>query len=96
MVVLSEFGRRAATNGSLGTDHGRAGTAFVIGENVKGGVIGAAPSLSDLDANGNPVPSVDFRTLYASVLSGWLKADDSAVLGASYSKVDLFAKGPGI
>ena len=37
VIVMSEFGRRVAENVSLGTDHGRAGTAFIMGGGVKGG-----------------------------------------------------------
>lgn len=95
MVVLSEFGRRVAANGSQGTDHGRAGTAFVIGDNVRGGLTGQAPALDALDPNGDLVPSVDFRSLYATVLSQWLAADDQEILGAQYSQLDLFAAAPG-
>ena len=55
-LVWSEFGRRAEENGSAGTDHGAAGTAFVIGSQVKGGMIGEFPGLgkgSGLDDDGN-------------------------------------------
>ena len=56
------------SNASLGTDHGTAGMAMVIGDNVKGGLYGASPSLTTLDAPGNLVPTVDVRSVYASVL----------------------------
>jgi uncharacterized protein (DUF1501 family) len=95
MVVVSEFGRRPAVNGGLGTDHGNAGLAMVIGDNVKGGLLGAQPSLTTFDAAANLVPAVDFRSLYASLLSGWLAADDRAILGATYERLDLFRAGPG-
>jgi uncharacterized protein (DUF1501 family) len=95
MVVVSEFGRRAAANGSLGTDHGRAGAALVIGENVRGGMLGQAPALDKLDANGDLVPTVDFRSLYATVLDRWLGADSREVLGATYPQLELFAGAPG-
>ena len=39
VVVMSEFGRRVGENVSIGTDHGRAGTAFVMGGGVKGGQV---------------------------------------------------------
>lgn len=39
VVVMSEFGRRVEENVSIGTDHGRAGTAFVMGGGVKGGKV---------------------------------------------------------
>ena len=43
--LWSEFGRRPAENGS-GTDHGAAGAAFVIGKDVKQGLIGEFPGLA--------------------------------------------------
>ena len=43
--VWTEFGRRAQENGSGGTDHGAAGTAFVIGSRAAGGMVGEFPGL---------------------------------------------------
>lgn len=37
VVVATEFGREVAINGTLGTDHGSGGAAFVLGGAVKGG-----------------------------------------------------------
>ena len=46
VVVMSEFGRRAAENSGLGTDHGRAGAMLVLGGHVVGGrVHGVWPGL---------------------------------------------------
>jgi uncharacterized protein (DUF1501 family) len=39
VVVASEFGREVAVNGTLGTDHGTGGAAFVLGGAVKGGKV---------------------------------------------------------
>ena len=47
VVVASEFGREVAVNGTLGTDHGSGGVAFVLGGPVKGGrVAGDWPGLA--------------------------------------------------
>lgn len=40
IAVISEFGRTVDENGNGGTDHGRAGTMFLIGAGVQGGVFG--------------------------------------------------------
>jgi len=82
-LVWSEFGRRAEENGSAGTDHGAAGTAFVIGSQVKGGMIGEFPGLgkgSGLDGDGNVRATADFRGLYRTLLEQWFQVDPGRVL----------------
>jgi len=37
VVAVTEFGRNVRENGSLGTDHGRAGAMFAMGRNIAGG-----------------------------------------------------------
>ncbi len=78
--VWSEFGRRALENGSGGTDHGAAGLSMLIGSRVTGTMIGQAPSLSSLDANGNQIENVDFRGIYCSLLEQWFGHDAAAVI----------------
>jgi uncharacterized protein (DUF1501 family) len=95
LMTFSEFGRRPEENGDQGTDHGTASVVFVMGQNVKGGLYGEYPSLRNLDDYGNLRPSVDFRQVYGTVVSKWLKADQRDVLGRRYSQLDLFARGPG-
>ena len=47
VLVMTEFGRTVAQNGTAGTDHGTAGAAFLLGGAVKGGrVIADWPGLS--------------------------------------------------
>lgn len=72
LVTVSEFGRRGTENGGLGTDHGAAAPHFVIGGAVNGGIYGAMPDLNDLDTNGNLKYSVDFRSVYATIIDRWL------------------------
>lgn len=79
-LVWSEFGRRAAENGSRGTDHGAAGIGFVLGSRVRGGLYGEYPGLASLDANGNLRATADFRGVYAALLEQWLGIDAAAVL----------------
>lgn len=71
ILAWSEFGRRVSQNDN-GTDHGTAGLAFCVGRGVTGGFYGQYPDLGDLDRNGNMRFRVDFRSLYATVLEGWL------------------------
>ncbi len=95
-MTFSEFGRRAGSNDSGGTDHGTAAPMLVVGEHVKGGLVGQQPLMSDLDSRGDLKVKLDFRSVYASVLSGWLGADPDQVLGGSFSPLALFANGPGV
>jgi uncharacterized protein (DUF1501 family) len=91
IMTFSEFGRRAAQNGSAGTDHGTAEPMFVLGGTVRGGLYGTYPSLEDLDGNGDIKFNADFRSVYASVLRDHLGADAQKVLGGTFEPVALVA-----
>ena len=93
VMGYSEFGRRVAENKG-GTDHGTAGLAFCLGNAVRGGVYGAYPDLADLDRNGNMKFTVDYRSLYATVLERWLglgAAATDASLGGAYPRLGFLA-----
>lgn len=81
--TISEFGRRVAENGTEGTDHGAGGSVFLFGPGVKPGVHGAHPSLTDLQegGGGSLKHTVDFRSVYATVLEKWLNIPSEPVLG---------------
>jgi uncharacterized protein (DUF1501 family) len=96
VMSYSEFGRRPQQNDSAGTDHGTASCLFVAGANVRGGLYGEYPSLTSLDRSGNLVFSVDFRSVYTSVLGPWLGADAKQVIGAAYEDLNLFRAVPGV
>ncbi len=78
--VWTEFGRRAKENGSGGTDHGAAGSGFLIGSRVAGTMIGEFPGLSKLDEDGNLRSTTDFRGLYSAILEDWFGADAEAII----------------
>jgi uncharacterized protein (DUF1501 family) len=89
LMTFSEFGRRVSENASAGTDHGKASCLFLAGPGIKGGLQGTHPSLTDL-AEGDIKHTVDFRSVYGSILSDWLKAPDlKPILGATYPKLGL-------
>lgn len=91
LMAFSEFGRRVAENTSLGTDHGTAGPAFIIGAPVAGGHYGAPPSLTDLD-DGNLRHTTDYRRLYSTLIKGWMGHDAVAeVLKDDFSPLPVFA-----
>jgi uncharacterized protein (DUF1501 family) len=89
ILAWSEFGRRVSENKG-GTDHGTAGLSFCVGRAVRGGFYGDYPNLSSLDGNGNMKYTVDFRSLYATVLDRWLgqaPGSTDAMLGAAYPRL---------
>ena len=72
-MTFSEFGRRIASNDSLGTDHGTAAPLFVFGKKVNGGITGNNPSIPDTVTNDdNLAMKIDFRSVYASLLKDWM------------------------
>ena len=89
-MVFSEFGRRVGQNASGGTDHGTAAPMFLLGPMVRQGLIGDHPSMTDLD-DGDLKYKIDFRSVYAGILDGWLSADSKAILGGAYQKLPVLA-----
>ena len=83
VATFSEFGRRVAENGSLGTDHGAASQVLVVTPGKQGGIHGRHPDLSDLD-DGDLRYHTDFRSVYATLLETWLQIPSQAVLGAAF------------
>jgi uncharacterized protein (DUF1501 family) len=91
VLLFSEFGRTVSENGSGGTDHGTAGQVFLAGSGVKGGLVGATPSLLDLDPkHGDLRRSLDFRQVYATALEGWLGLPAREALGDTFEQLPLF------
>lgn len=89
LMTFSEFGRRVSENASAGTDHGKASCLFLAGPGIKGGLHGSHPSLTDL-SEGDTKHTVDFRSVYGTVLTDWLKAPNlKPILGANYPKMGL-------
>ena len=90
ILTFSEFGRRVQQNAAGGTDHGAANNVFLIGENLKKkGFYNEAPNLVNLDTNGDLIHTLDFRSVYATILDKWLQVDDASILNKSFSKLDF-------
>lgn len=88
-LTFSDFGRRATSNASKGTDHGVGAPMFVFGTGVKRQVVGVNPDLVNGLLPVVPAPGVsnrdikmqiDFRRVYSDVLNDWF--------GTSASKTD--------
>ncbi|HVZ97080.1 MAG TPA: DUF1501 domain-containing protein [Chitinophagaceae bacterium] len=89
IMTFSEFGRRVAQNASGGTDHGTANNMFLISGGLRQkGLLNAMPDLADLD-EGDLKYSVDFKSVYATILRQWLDAEDVSILGKKYDYLNF-------
>ena len=87
LLVFTEFGRRVHDNGA-GTDHGAGGHAFVIGQNVKGGLYGEYPSLdADKLDEGDLQFNNDFRGLYSTILEKWMGLDAKPIVNGEFEQM---------
>jgi uncharacterized protein (DUF1501 family) len=78
VLVVTEFGRTAAVNGTRGTDHGTGGCAFLLGGAVRGGqVIADWPGLrrTALLDNRDLKPTLDLRSVFKTVLDEHMHVD---------------------
>jgi uncharacterized protein (DUF1501 family) len=96
VATWSEFSRRPQENASGGTDHGAAQAMLLMGNPVKGGFYGSAPSLGNLDGTGNLRFSVDFRSVYQEVLNTHLGADAKEILGQTFDRVPFLKTAAGV
>jgi uncharacterized protein (DUF1501 family) len=94
VLLVTEFGRTAAINGTRGTDHGTATAAFLIGGAVAGGrVIAEWPGLAAraLYQGRDLAPTLDLRAVLKGLLADHLSVpsralEDSVFPGSSAAK----------
>ena len=82
VVIVTEFGRTAAINGTGGTDHGTGGVAFVAGGAVKGGrIAGQWPGLgkTQLNEGRDLLATTDMRALFKGILREHLEVGSDAL-----------------
>jgi uncharacterized protein (DUF1501 family) len=82
VLVVTEFGRTAAMNGTRGTDHGTGGCAFMVGGAVRGGrVIADWPGLAPraLLDNRDLRPTLDLRSVLKGLLDEHLRIDSKTL-----------------
>lgn len=75
--TFSEFGRTAAENGSIGTDHGTLAPIFIFGKHAAAGVQGTNVDLSNL-TNDDQLRGLqfDYRQVFTTLLQNWLGASN--------------------
>ncbi|WP_025763224.1 DUF1501 domain-containing protein [Dyadobacter tibetensis] len=90
-MTFSDFGRRATSNASKGTDHGIGAPMFVFGTGIKRQLVGNNPDLINgllpltptaNNTNRDIKMQIDFRRVYADILNDWF--------GSAASKTDQF------
>ncbi len=90
-MTFSEFGRTIYENASLGTDHGWGTHLLLFGGGLGNGFVGQYQDLSNPDPYTDPPFSVDFRSIYATVLQDWLGNPPDLVdfvLGAEHTRLN--------
>jgi len=90
ILTFSEFGRRVKQNAANGTDHGAANNVFVIGKGLKqAGFYNDLASLNDLDTNGDLKYNVDFRSVYATILSKWMDVSVEGIIPSQQKQLNF-------
>ncbi len=94
-MTMSEFGRRAKSNISYGTDHGTAAPTLLFGKSIKPGVTGNNVDLGSL-RNDNIPMQYDYRQILATLLDDWLGGKSSTLQAAGFEpytpdKLDIIA-----
>ena len=87
ILTMTEFGRTARQNGNGGTDHGHAGSMFVIGGDVRGRTVhgrwpGLAPEL--LHDGRDLALTTDFRAVFGEIVGTHLGGRDAARIFPDY------------
>ncbi len=85
VLVITEFGRTVRVNGTLGTDHGTAGVAFLAGGAVAGGQVRTTwPGLAEdrLFQGRDLAPTTDLRAVAKGLLRDHLRLPAGALAQA--------------
>lgn len=86
-ITFTEFGRRAYSNESYGTDHGTATPVFVFGTKLNNGIYGENPLLGPDDLNrGNLEYDIDYRRIYTSIIQDWFEGDNQALIDTGFAE----------
>ena len=89
VMTYSEFGRRAAENGSRGTDHGTAAPVILMGGALKGGFSGKQPAFP-ANIDDDLAFHLDYRQIYRTVAEKWLGAQAAAEPLKGFKPIDIF------
>lgn len=102
-MTFSDFGRRASSNASRGTDHGVGAPMFIFGTGMKRQLVGVTPDLvngllpaapTQYETNRDIKMQIDFRRVYRDVLTDWFGTTSSKtdnILYSNFKTVSLFS-----
>jgi uncharacterized protein (DUF1501 family) len=79
VMTMTEFGRTVRQNGTGGTDHGRASCNFILGNDVKGGLVHGSInplSVENLEDGRDLAVTTDFRSVFSEVAGQHLKINN--------------------
>lgn len=88
-MTFTEFGRRAHSNDSLGTDHGTSTPVFLFGTGINAGVYGENAILTEdalASQGGNLQVDIDYRNIYADVVRNWFGASEDALVDTGFNQ----------
>ena len=83
VMTMTEFGRTVHQNGTGGTDHGRGSCLFIVGNDVKGGLVhGNMPELSkeNLEDFRDVPVTTDIRSIFSEVAGKHLNIHNDQIL----------------
>lgn len=92
VIAVTEFGRTARENGSLGTDHGTGGMMILAGGAVRGGrILGRWPGLDEgnLYQNRDVLPTDDVRRYAGWALRGLFGVSSSVIARDIFPGLDM-------
>ena len=81
-ITISEFGRKAKENASLGTDHGKVAPVFIFGKPVQSGISGVNVDLNEANEDNDfQIDSVqfDYRQSLATLMQDFLGSDSASI-----------------
>nr|MBC7611485.1 DUF1501 domain-containing protein [Pseudopedobacter sp.] len=83
VMTMTEFGRTVKQNGTGGTDHGRASCNFILGNNVKGGMVHGIVNplaIENLEDGRDLKVTTDFRSVFSEVADRHLNINKDNIL----------------
>ncbi|MEO7990797.1 MAG: DUF1501 domain-containing protein [Chryseolinea sp.] len=88
LMTMTEFGRTVKQNGTRGTDHGRASCAFILGNDVNGGIVhgNIKPlAIENLEDGRDLAVTTDFRSVFSEIADTHLKINNDHMLFPDWS-----------